>query len=207
MYSNNGNTGGQNRMGYVRVMHAVPGAPNVDIYANDELIANNLAYSDVTDYVSLPEGNYKISLYAAGSKNSPIVSNMLKVNRNAALTVAAIGMPNNIGLIAISDADIPMKQNQAMIRFLHLSPNAPAVDITLPDGTILFRNVAYKHITSYMNVVPTNYTLQVRASGTDTIVLTVPDVELSEHQYVTVYAIGLVGSSPELEALLLADGY
>lgn len=122
------------------------------------------------------------------------------------LTVAAVGTLSDIGLLAITDANEPKKAGKALIRFLHLSPNAPAVDITLPNGTVIFSDVSFKHITPYIDVTPMNYTLQVRVAGTSNVVLTVPNVNLVEEKYYTVYAIGLVGEEPELEALLLPDG-
>ena len=206
MYSNARYTVNDMSMGKVRVIHTVPDAPNVDIYANDKLIISNLAYGDYTDYLSIPEGTYKISLYVAGTKDSPVLSNMITVNKNSILTVAAVGTLSDIGLLAITDSNEARKPGKAMIRLLHLSPNAPAVDITLPDGTVIFSNVAYKHITPYIDVMPMNYTLQVRVAGTSNVVLTVPDVNLNADRYYTIYAIGLAGGSPELEALLLQDG-
>ncbi|WP_408609067.1 DUF4397 domain-containing protein [Aminipila terrae] len=77
--------------------------------------------------------------------------------------------------------------------------------MTLPDGTILFENVSFKQVTSYLQVPPSIYTLQVRLTGTPTVVLTVPDVELTKNTIYTVYAIGLAGQSPELQALLVKD--
>lgn len=193
-------------VGYVRVIHTVPDAPNVDIYANDNLIINNLGYGDYTDYLPIPEGTYQISLYVAGTKNSPVLSNMLTVNKNSIVTVAAVGTLSDIGLLAIKDADVPKKTGKALIRFLHLSPNAPAVDITLPNGTVIFSNVSFKNVTPYIDVDPMNYTLQVRVAGTSDVVLTVPNVNLAADKYYTVYAIGLAGDEPGLEALLLLDG-
>jgi len=49
--------------------------------------------------------------------------------------------------------------------------------------------------------MPMNYTLQVRVAGTDNVVLTVPNVPLEADKYYTVYAIGLAGEDPELQAL------
>lgn len=68
MYNNTKYTNNESSMGYVRVIHTVPDAPNVDIYANNKLIINNLAYGSYTDYLPVPEGTYKISLYVAGTK-------------------------------------------------------------------------------------------------------------------------------------------
>ncbi|WOO35864.1 DUF4397 domain-containing protein [Anaerocolumna sp. AGMB13020] len=206
MYNNAKYTNNEMSTGYVRVIHTVPDAPNVDVYADDKLIIRNLAYGNYTDYLSIPEGTYKISLYVAGTRNSPVLANMLTVNKNSILTVAAVGKLSDIGLLAITDSNERRKPGKALIRFLHLSPNAPAVDITLPDGTVVFSNVAFKHITPYIDVPPMNYTLQVRVAGTSNVVLTVPDVNLFADEYYTVYAIGLVGEKPELEALLLMDG-
>jgi len=50
------------------------------------------------------------------------------------------------------------------------------------------------------------YTLQVRPTGTSTVVLTVPNVNLKPGMVYTIYAIGLVGKEPDLSALLVMDG-
>lgn len=192
-------------VGYVRVLHAVPVAPNVDVYANEKLIANNIAFGEFTSYIPVPEETYQISIYLAGTKESPIVSNLLFVNRNTALTIATIGVLKEISLVAISDGDVPIDPSKAMIRFVHLSPNAPPVDITLSDGTIIFRDISFRHLTLYMEVAPANYTLEVRRSGTDNVVLTVPNVDLEANNFYSIYAVGLVSVNPELEALLLLD--
>jgi hypothetical protein len=193
-----------NIMGYVRVFHTVPDAPNVDIYANGNKIVEDLAYGEYTDYLSVPEGTYKISLYATGT-DTPVLSNMLTVNKNTLKTVAAVGMLNNIGFLAIPDANMPMETGRSMLRFAHLSPNAPAVDITLPDGTPLFQNVSFKQLTNYVAVPSGNYTVMVRLAGTTTDVLTVPNLNLGANNYYTAYAIGLAGETPSLEAVLLTD--
>lgn len=206
MYNNIKYTQNELSLSYVRVIHTVPDAPNVDIYANDKLIINNLAYGNYTDYLPIPEGMYQISLYVAGTKNSPVLTNMLAVNKNSILTVAAVGTLSDIDFLAITDANESRRSGKSMIRFLHLSPNAPAVDITLPNGTVIFSNISFEHITSYIDVAPMNYTLQVRVAGTSNVVLTVPNVNLMADKYYTVYAIGLIGENPELEALLLLDG-
>lgn len=193
-------------MGYVRFVHTVPDAPNVDIYVDDDLMVNNLAYGEDTDYLPIPEGTYRIALYVAGTRNNPVLVNMFTVNQNSVSTVAIVGNLSEIGFLAISDANEPIESGRSMIRFFHLSPNAPAVDITLPNGTVIFDDVSFKQITPYIDVNPLNYTLQVRVAGTSDVVLTVPNVNLAGDNFYTVYAIGLAGEEPELEALLVMDG-
>lgn len=208
MYTNKNTVYFQRRMpvGHVRVIHTVPDAPNVDVYANDEMVVDNLAFGDYTDYLTVPEGTYEIALYVAGTKDSPVLADTLTISDNSILTVAAVGNLSDIEFLAITDVDEDKIPERSMVRFLHLSPNAPAVDITLPDGTVIFSNISFEQITSYMDVMPMDYTLQVRVAGTDTVVLTVPGVNLEEEKFYTVYAIGLAGEDPELQALLIEDG-
>lgn len=205
MYNNMDYHDNDSSVGYVRILHAVPDAPNVDVYANDTLIAQNLAYGNYTDYSSLPEGTYKIALYVTGTEE-PVLANMLMVHPNSMFTISAIGLVNNMEFLGVSDAAHIGNPDNAMIRFLHLSPDAPAVDITLPDGSVIFSEVSFKELTPYLIVSPGSYTVEVRVSGTDTTVLSVPDLNLEPGMIYTVYAIGLVNEAPDLEALVVPDG-
>lgn len=192
---------------YVRILHASPDAPPVDIYANGNLIAKNLAYKQLTDYVSVKPGEYIIQVYPAGQKLNPVINTNLTVPPKSSFTIAAVGKLANISLLPIMEVYMPMVDKRgSYIRFAHLSPNAPAVDITLPDGTKLFSDVSYKQYTDYISVAPGNYTLQARPTGSNQVVLTVPNVKLLPGTIYTVYAVGLVGETPPLDAIISVDG-
>lgn len=191
--------------GYIRVLHASPDAPNVDVYANDDLIAAELAFGESTDYIAAAPGDYIITVYAAGTQENPVLSNTLTLEENANATVAAIGTLDDLQLLAIPDSDLVMEAGTPMVRFVHLSPNAPAVDVTLPTGRLLFSDVAFTQRTPYIPAPPRTYTLQVRVAGSPDVVLTVPDVTFEPSMMYTIYAIGLAGDEPELQALLLTD--
>lgn len=192
--------------GYVSVMHAVPDAPNVDVYANDNLIVRNLEYGKYTAYLRIPAETYELTVYAAGTRTNPVISRMLTLGRNEIYTVAAAGTLDTIDLLAIQDADIPRLADKALVRFVHLSPNAPAVDITLPDGTPIFDDISFEEVTEYTPLDDMVYTLQVRVAETYAVVLTVPRVDVRDNNFYSIYAIGLVGEQPELEALVVRDG-
>ena len=57
-----------------------------------------------------------------------------------------------------------------------------------------------------MDVLPMDYTLEVRASENNAVVLTVPNVDPERGKYYTIYAVGLLAEQPELIALLVTDG-
>lgn len=192
---------------YVRILHASPDAPPVDIYANGDLIAENLTYSQLTDYVAVKPKEYSIQVYPAGQKTNPVINTKLNVPSKSSFTIAAIDRLSNISLLPIMEVYMPMvDRRSSYVRFAHLSPNAPAVDVALPNGTNLFSDVSYKQSTDYISVDPGNYTLQVKPAGNNQIVLTVPNVKLAPGTIYTVYAIGFVGETPPLDAIISVDG-
>lgn len=190
---------------YIRVFHASPNSPAVDVYANGNLIVKNLSYKEVSQYLPVTAGTYKIKVYPSGNMTKPVISTTVSIPKNSVFNVAAIGTLPNISLYPIPEPIMGEKFGRPCVRFVHLSPNAPAVDIKLADGTMVFNNVSYKGITDYVCVPAGTYTFKVNIAGTDNTALTVPNVRLDNNTYYTIYAVGLAGKSPALEAVLLTE--
>ncbi len=88
----------------------------------------------------------------------------------------------------------------AAVRFVHLSPNAPIVDIAVLGGPVLFSDVTFKSATTYIQVPAGTYNLGVKVAGTGTVVLKAPASFEAASVY-TVFAEGLVGGKDPLLAL------
>lgn len=189
----------------IRVLHAVPNAPAVDVYANDNIIIKNLPYKEVSSYIPVPSGNINIKIYPTGSTTNPVIDTNVYIPERSFYTIAAIGELPDISLYPVQEPSSANKSGLSCVRFIHLSPNAPAVDIKLPDGTIVFSNVPFKSIANYTCVPSGTYTFRVTPAGTNDVVLTIPDVKLNPNTFYTVYAVGLVGETPNLEALLASE--
>jgi len=185
---------------YIRLFHASPNAPAVDVYVNGKLIAQNFDYKDFSQYFSVSPGEYSIMIYPTGQTTNPVLNTKLYIPQNTAFNVAVIGKFPNISLYPIPEPYTGQNFGRPCIRFIHLSPNAPAVDITSSDGTKLFGNIGYKDITDYVCVPTGTYTLQVRPAGGSDVILTIPNIELRPNNYYTIYATGLADGSPALEA-------
>lgn len=191
---------------YLRVLHASPDAPPVDVYLNNQLVASNLRYKDFTEYLPVIQGRYNVQVFAAGQRTNPVIDTVVNIPPNSIFTAAAVGKLSNIELLPIQDPRMQMQPGRAYVRFGHLSPNAPRVDVRLPDGTPLFQSVGFKEVTNYIPVNPGTYTLNVFLAGTNERVLTVPNVTLRPNRFYSVYAVGLAGGRPPLEVLIPLDG-
>ncbi|WP_064091351.1 DUF4397 domain-containing protein [Rossellomorea aquimaris] len=187
---------------YVRVLHAVPDAPNVDVYVNGNRVLKDVAFKDVSDYLTLPAGKYHIDIYPAGTSVTTVISKKVKIDPGKVYTLAAVGSGEKLQLLPyIDDPSVP--SGETKVKFIHLSPDAPAVDIAVKGGDVIFSNIAFKQASDYLTLTPMTVNLEARVAGSKNTVLSVPNVQLKANQAYTIIAVGFANGTPELEAILL----
>lgn len=192
----------KNNSSLVRVFHAAPQAPNVDVYVNDQMVFSNLAFGDFTRYVYLDEGEYNVSVYLAGQKDRPVINQMVDVPSQQIFTIAATGNLDNLGLLVIPDKiSKSPSQNYSSVRVIHLSPNAPGVDI-LVDGDILFEDISFGEGTDYVDLNPGTYNVNVVLNTDKSVVLPLK-MTLNPDKIYTIY---IIGNPPSLQAVQVVDG-
>lgn len=191
---------------YARIFHAVPNAPAVDVYLNNKIITRNLGFGNFTEYLSVQPGYYETELYRAGSRNDLLVKENIFINPSSIYTIAATNYPAKINLLQILEPKGPFIPGKFFIRFGHLSPNSPNVDLTLANGKKLFTNVPYKKITGYIPLSSGTYNFRINSSETGELVLNVPNINLRGDRFYTIYAIGLLGDRPPLHVVIPLDG-
>ncbi|WP_409068618.1 DUF4397 domain-containing protein [Clostridium sp. FAM 1755] len=191
---------------HLRILHASPDTPAVDIYINDKLISRGLAYRSFTEYMPLESNDYNIKVFPAGKKDVAIIDENVFIPPNSIYTIAITGLSQDISLFNILDKKLDNKDpNKAYVRSINLSPDAPNIDFYMNDKEI-FNNVDYKNITDYTSVDPKNYTLNLKLANTEDTILTSPNANLKANKYYTVYIIGLTDGKPSLQVLIPLDG-
>jgi uncharacterized protein DUF4397 len=143
--NNNGSTGAETTptSAYVRVVHASPDAPDVDVWAAgvDQPVITGLHYGDTSDYLELPPGSYNIQLRAAGSSASdPIAYETgpidLAAGRITAVAAGLLGSTESASrfrVLTFAEGFGPAGTGSAVARVVHASPDAPTVAIDLHD--------------------------------------------------------------------------
>ncbi len=192
---------------FVRMLHASADGSAVDVYANGNLIARGLSYGQMTEYVPVKPGNYSIQVFPAGMVENPVLSSALTVLPETSQTITAIGKQGDLTIFPIREVYMPLlDKRSAYLRFVHLSPNTPPLDITLPDGKVLFSNICYRDYSNYITLPPGYYNLQARETGTDNVLFRIPNVNLAPGSVDTIYAVGLINGEPPFNVLLFTDG-
>ena len=211
----------------IRVVHGAPGVPTVDIYVTAPGASlpaaptiPGLAYTAVAPAsgakaLEISGGSYEIRATVTGDSTHTVVydSGSVSLPANADLLVTAIPASgvSPVGLLVAPSgaAAAVLADSRAAIRVGHLSPNVPAVDVSLDDaGTstsvLALSNVSFPADSGYTVVPAGSYDASVAlASNPATPVLTLSGASLAANTSTSVLAIGLLGGTGT-QALKLA---
>ena len=178
------------------VIHASPDAPGVDLLIDDvKQNTSALTYPNNTGYLNLESGTVNVKVNVAGTSTSVINAN-LDMEEGKNYSVFAIDAVATITAIALEDDLTAPASGKSHVRFVHLSPDAPAVDIAVAaSGTVVFDDVAYKGFTAFTPLDAGDYFLDVRLAGTSTVALVLPKITLQAGKIYTVFARGFVAGT------------
>lgn len=182
----------------------------LNIFINDQQIIRGLNFQQTTQYIPLPCGMYNIKIYTMN--NNLLLNENVNIFGSKLISIMQNQMGNfelritdDMGMFQMPEVRDTQIAGRARVRFAHFSPNLPVVDITLPNGNVLFRNIGYNTITDYITIAPGSYNLQVRVAGTNQVIQMIPMFVLSANDTKTIYAIGLINGNPMLETIIVND--
>ncbi|MBC8060402.1 MAG: DUF4397 domain-containing protein [Clostridiaceae bacterium] len=191
---------------YMRVFHASPNSPAIDVYIDDKIAIHNLPYRGFSVYLRTAPGNYNIKVFPTGQREKPVVDTNINIKGKSILTLAAIGTLPNISLLPVLEPTFTRKPGEAYVRFSQLSPNSPNLNVALPVTGNIFTNVAYTKTTDYIPIKAGIHTFNITSSENDERVLHVPNIRLMPNKIYTIYTIGLLAQNPPLQVLIPLDG-
>jgi Domain of unknown function (DUF4397) len=156
----------------VRVIHATPDAPGLDIYQGPNALAFNLGFGTVTSYIPLTPGTYTINADTAGSKQT-LSSAKTTFVASTQYTVLLGNSITNPQQLTLTDQSQAAPSGQVALRFINQATRTGAVDIYLvPAGqkltavTPIVTNAAFSTNTGYLNVPTGVYSLIIVPTGT-----------------------------------------
>lgn len=194
----------------VSATHASPGSPAVDIYVDgSKVTTTQLAFPSTTGtsgnpYLTVNAGTRNIKVSPNGTLN--VINADLAVAANAAYSIFAydvLGTGTTLKALVLGDNLTTPATGKAHIRFLHLSPDAPNVDLELlktGSAAINLTNIPYvgpspnaTALSAFTPIDAGSYTINVKPAGTSTVVLS-PVVPFAAGKIYTVYARGLLAN-------------
>ncbi|ODR79188.1 cell wall protein [Haladaptatus sp. W1] len=177
-------------MARVRGIYAIPGGPPVDVFVDGTRIIDDLSYKQVSRYFDFASGQHTIRVVPVGQPQVSSVQREATLESRTDYTVAATGrLQSPDSEVYVDDNTVPAS-DEVRLRVIHLSPDAPAVDVEA-DGTQLVSDLGFGNASDYLTVPARSSTLRVTPVGETDSVGTFP-VSLTGGTVVTAFAVGLV---------------
>lgn len=202
----------------LQIIHNAPD-PTVDIYVNGVNAVPGLSFRSATGMIDLPTRTpIDIAVVPAGAGIGSAVATLEDVVLEdgkvyLAMASGVVGDATTPFSVVINDMgrDRAADANQVDLVLFHGAPDAPAVDVVVEDGPVLFDNIEYGNFSDYVGVVPAAYVLDVTPAGDNTTVVKKYDADVTTltGQAAVVFASGFLTPdvAPAFETwVALTDG-
>lgn len=132
-------TAAQSEMSALRFVHAVPGAPAIDIFIDGDLVQADLAFGETTPHIAVNPGPRSIVVRAASSGDT-LWEQTIMANTTLTLIASSPSSPS----FAIFEDDLnALAFGNARLTGVHAIEGAPTVDVVLADGRAVMPGLAY----------------------------------------------------------------
>lgn len=193
----------------VRVIHASPDAPAVDVFVNGTPgvtppAISGLAFTQATPYIPLPTAMYNFQVTPTGLP-APVVINVdAMIDGSTNYSVVAMNFLSAIQPVVFVD-DNTINPGAARVRFIHAAPDVPGVDIFVAGGVDpIFNAVTFTNSGGYIEVPAGSYDLEVRLNDGGALALSVPGVGLEAGTVYTIWAMGALRDQ-NVQAVVTVD--
>lgn len=186
------------------IVNASPNGANIDAAVNGSVIVTNMAYPANSGYKSVTSGTSNVTVSETGSTTT-FLNGSLNLEAGSYYTLYVTDSANKRKATVTKDDLTPPSAGKAKIRLLHLSPNAPAVDITATSGatsSASFNNRSFNDVSTngsyaaFTEIDAGPLTVTVKNAGSSTVLANIPTgISLQAGKIYTVIIKGFVGGT------------
>ena len=197
--------------GYIRVLHASPDAPNVDVLVDGEVVLSDVPYKAISPYLNVEEGDRRIQVNVAGT-DTTVIDAVLNIGEDVSNTVIASNFVAAIApIVTVDDRSTP-ESGTARIRVAHLAPSAPEVDVyvtppgvELTDADPTLTTVPFSAVSGYVTLPAGSYQIRVTVAGTLIVAIDTGAIEVMDGAVFTAAALDATGGGTPFELELYSD--
>jgi hypothetical protein len=207
-------TTGQSR---VTVLHAIEGAPVVDVRANGNVVIPALGFpgslgsNDGVETISVPAGTYDLTVTSTAFPDVTVLSApATALTANVNYFVAAVGTASDPQLVVVAtdqaekSAPVVFGEGEARVRVAHMVAGGPAVTIFV-NGEIRFSGLRYATMTRFVPLAPGTYEVIVSTNSNPANAIIGPvDLTFADGSFTTIAAIG---PADAIEPLVVVEDY
>lgn len=187
----------------VSFIQASPGEEPLDLYFNNNKVNHYpLGYGDGLDYFRAYAGKRTVNIYTENSTTSKLLSDTITLKVDSIYSLFMVNTSSDPQIFLITDSISNPGNGNAGIRFVNVSPDAPAADLVIHGGSVLATNKSFKTNSPFVKIPgDKSYTFDVRQTGTSTVLATLQNINLTSGFVYTIWFHGLAGTSVDSDKL------
>jgi hypothetical protein len=183
---------------YLRVLHAIPDAPQVDVFVNGQKTVSGAGFKSVSEYMPLPSGSKLFKISASG-KTDALLEGKKTLSKDKYYTAIAAGTAAKPTFILQNESTGKEVEGKAKVRVFNLSPEAETVNVTTAStrskaGYAKWANNLAFGKSSMKTVTPNTLTLQLRSTD-DKVLQEVSGAKFEADKRYAAFVIGTPGGS------------
>ncbi|MBE2181966.1 MAG: fasciclin domain-containing protein [Anaerolineae bacterium] len=162
---------------HMRVAHLSPDSGSVDVYVNNALALEDLAFSAVSPWMVLPAGTYSVAVAPAGTSLDDAILGPIELPLavNSWVTVAAVGSSSGdaptLAAQIIPEDYNPIAEGNARVTALHAIEGGPSVNVLI-NGSATINGLQFPGSYNEADGSPNDgaYTVELAAGTYDIVV-------------------------------------
>ena len=184
----------------VTFIQASPDEPLLSLFFGNTKIAV-IDYGQTAGRFQIGAGKYPITVYNDVTLK-PILADTITFGQDTSYSLFFANKPSQPEFVLLTDPLSKPSTGNAGVRFVDLSPDAPAVDLVVNGGAVLSANQSYKGYSSFVPVTGGMlYTIEVHQAGTSNVLATLTKVELDAGYLYTIWFHGLAAGTTATDQL------
>ncbi|MER3126403.1 DUF4397 domain-containing protein [Bacillus pumilus] len=183
----------------IRLFHAAPDLSELAVYVNRQQVIKTISYSHLTAYMEWNEGIYDIEVFKQATKERVLHSRMM-IQSGEIYTLCITGAHSGFALLTEQQDAMIKHEDLSALTFVHLSPDLPSIDIYERDQGMLTKELEYVNGTHIHHFSPNKYHFELKAAGTQSVLLDIPKVHLQTNRAYLILLHGFANGEPELMA-------
>ncbi|MES2829142.1 MAG: DUF4397 domain-containing protein [Bacteroidota bacterium] len=182
------------------IIHAIPGTEKLDFYVDNNKANSSfdLSYTDKIDYLNLFPGKRQFSVTRKGVQTQ-LKSESHTLDPNSGYSAFIGGSLESLSLLVLKDDLTAPATGKARIRFVNLSPDAPALNLAVAGKeTDIFTNKLFKEYSNFESIdAAEKVTFTLKNKETGATEATLADVKIDAGRIYTIWVKGLKAATDD----------
>lgn len=176
---------------YLSIANVSPtlGTYNIYLDGTKSNTSGAVAFGGFLTYGTLTAGSHTLNFTTESSTES-LLSKTISLDENGVYSAFLIDKNSNMDVLLVKDEMTVASTEKAFIRFINLSPDAPALDLAVVEGETLVSSKSYKTSSTFQAIDPKTYSFELKANSVVKTILA--DQSLTAGKYYTIIARGMM---------------